>query len=69
MIFISQEQFQAILYRIEQLQTAMTYNQKIIDCLAQRLFQLEQIYSVQQKINRTTNNTNSNIDADMSMRS
>lgn len=68
MIFISQQEYESMLNRIEQLQTAQDYNQKIIDRLMQRMQQLEQIYFAQQQ--QTGNNLNNdNIDSEMNMRS
>ena len=64
MIFISQQEYDSMLNRIEQLQTAQDYNQKIIDRLMQRMQQLEQIYFAQQRLSKYSN---TDIDADISM--
>lgn len=67
-IFISQQEYESMLNRIEQLQTAQDYNQKIIDRLMQRMQQLEQIYFAQQQQNRNKSN-DTHIDCEMNMRS
>ena len=69
-IFISQQEYESMLNRIEQLQTAQDYNQKIIDRLMQRMQQLEQIYFAQQQHQQQQQqNNNRNVDCEMNMRS
>jgi len=69
MIFISQQQYDNILHRIEQLQTAQDYNQQIIDRLIEKLQSLEQTYLATTRHQNSFKNGMNDSEDDTSMRS
>ena len=67
MISISQQQYNVIVHRINQLQAAQDYNQQIINQLTQKLDSLEQQYlATQTPIHLKTEFTDSEYELSMS---